>query len=316
MNSCIMLDDKDKLILEYLIQDCRISTLKLAKITKLSQPSIVYRISKLERENYILKYDILLDYNKFPIKLRIILVSVPKEKVAAFEKYCLNSFGIMTVFRQIHKLNYSLTTFATETELKELKSYLDLEGFYYEDFNTVKSYFPSFSIFNLGLKSENIKYTDEVLKLDLKDVKILEKLSNGCARDSILELSRKTGLSVDVVLYRYKKLRKAGYFPLYIAQINTNKFQVNYVMIHFGVIGLSLEKVLEVFEKIKKSIWFAKNVDGTYFTTFMIRDFQEYYEVFEKIYLFLDKKLDFLEVFPVKDFLFLNRINLEKVIEV
>ena len=58
-----MLDDKDKIIFEYLIQNCRISISKLSKLTKLTKPTVLYRIDKLEKEGMIKKYDAILNYN-------------------------------------------------------------------------------------------------------------------------------------------------------------------------------------------------------------------------------------------------------------
>ena len=68
---------------------------------------------------------------------------------------------------------------------------------------------PSFSVFDVPIKYSIPQYTNERLKLDENDIKILEVLSNGGAKYSILEISQKTGISHDLVLYRYKKLKKA-----------------------------------------------------------------------------------------------------------
>ncbi len=56
-----MLDEKDKIIFEHLIHDCRTTTTYLSKVTNLTQPTIVYRIQNLEKEGYISKYDVILN---------------------------------------------------------------------------------------------------------------------------------------------------------------------------------------------------------------------------------------------------------------
>ena len=58
------MDDKDKLILFELLQDCRQPLSKIAKSVRLPQQTVSYRIKALEKEKVIKKYTININYPK------------------------------------------------------------------------------------------------------------------------------------------------------------------------------------------------------------------------------------------------------------
>ena len=59
-----MTDNTDNLILFELLQDCRQPLAKIAKIVKLSQQKVHYRIKKLEDSKVIKKYTANINYPK------------------------------------------------------------------------------------------------------------------------------------------------------------------------------------------------------------------------------------------------------------
>lgn len=311
-----MLDEKDKIILEHLIHDCKITTKELAKATNLSRSTIVYRIQNLEKNKYILRYDAMLDYNKFSLSMDLFFVTVPKPKRIEFKNYCNQNKAIATLAIHFNKKNYSITTFATNQEIQEIEQYLksnNLEYFYYKTSNL---HFPQFSIFdNITIKHKPSKYTNKIIKLDQIDIKILEKLSNGGGKLSILELAREIQLTPDLVLYRYKKLKQAGYFPLILAQINIKKFNLNISLIHLKTKTISKNTILKTIQKINKSIWFGQSDEENYFTTIIFKNYQEYQEIQERIYEELEENMIHIESYALKEWLFLNRVDLGKVLE-
>lgn len=310
-----MIDEKDKIIIAHLMADCRISTTKLAKITNLSQPSIVYRIKNLEKKEYIDRYDVLLDYNKFhPLRLDNFMITVAKQKRKSFENHCISNKNIMNVFNCTHKYNYSVTIYSTKNDINKFENYLKKEKFKYTHFENIKSSYPTFSIFNIPIKINQPKYTKDIIKLDKNDIKILETLSQGGAKDSILDISIKTNISHDIVLYRYKKLKKAGYLPLFLAQINLKKFHLNYTILLFETINIPLEECLKKINHIKKTVWFGQINENKYIMTIIFKDYEEYNKILNQIYETFDEKLTKLESHPINNWLFVNRINLTKAI--
>ena len=309
------LDKKNKIILAHLMTNCRTPTTKLAKISNLSQPSIVYRIKNLEKNNFISKYDVLLNYNKFPLKFNVFMITIPQKKEKEFEKYCQTNKNIMSAVKCINNYNYSLTTFTTKKEINKIITYLEKEKLHYTNFNEIKSYFQTLTIFDIPIKIKKTNHNNETIKLDKNDIKILETLSNGGAKDSILKISKKTKIPIDIVLYRYKKLKKANYLKNYIAQINPTKFHLNYTIILFKTKNITQNQSLNKIKNLKKSIWIGQINENEYLITIVFKDYKEYLEILNKIYNNFENKITKLETFPIKNWIFLNRINLTQILK-
>jgi DNA-binding Lrp family transcriptional regulator len=309
-----MLDEKDKLILEYLMHDCRITTTKLAKITKLSQPSITYRIKKLEEQKYILKYDVLINPDKFNTQMSFFFVFIPKNKQEEFEKEITNDKKIMSVFKHINKYNYSLTTFTNKKENEQIKRYLEKNNYKYIYYKGIQTRHYPISIFNLNIQKPQINTSKEKLKLDKTDAKILNRLVNGGAKSSILELTKHTNLTTDLVLYRFKKLQKANYFSLYIAQPNLEKFHLQYDVLIIGTQNIEENLVFDKIKKLNKIIFVSQIEQNKYLVTLISQNFEDYKNTLDKLITNLDEKLVNIEQFMIKKILKLNNIDFKKII--
>ena len=119
-----MLDKKDQIIFENLIHDCRIPTTQLAKLTKLSQSTVVYRIQRLEKEGYISGYDAILQWDMLPLPVELFFVQIPLNKKKSFEQEMTQNKAITGLFHLLHKMNYALLTFLTDKERKQLNDLL------------------------------------------------------------------------------------------------------------------------------------------------------------------------------------------------
>jgi len=309
-----MLDKKDKIIIANLMVDCKITTTKLSKLTKLSQPSIIYRIRRLENEKYILRYDTLINHNKFKLNCDNIIITVPQNKQEEFEKQCKNNKGIMSVFRTIHKYNYIITTFGTLKEIQEFINYLKKSNFKFEHFPNSESYCPVTSIYDVNVNYKEPHYIDKVLDIDEIDAKILEVVSHSGAKLSMLELSKKINVTVDIALYRYKRLKQHKYFLLNLAQVNLKKFHLNYNFLLLKTKNIEFDKIKKKLFKLKRIVWFGKVDENTYFMTLISKDYEDYTNLLNRIYNELDDKIVSFEIFLVKGWQFLNRINFKKTI--
>lgn len=308
-------DKKDKIILESLFQDCRITIKELSRRTNLTHPAIIYRIKKFEERGFIDKYDAVINLNKFEILFRIIFVSVPQKFQKSFESYCIKNKALMSVIRHIHKFNYSVSSPLTKKQEEDLIKYFNRHKLKYKNYKIIKVFSLSPRIFeDVDIPEKEIKFTNKKLKLDKKDIQLIEILFDSGGRDSILELARKTKLSADLVLYRFKKLNKAGYFDKYIAQPNLEKFQIKYEIISFEVKNIDAQDCVKALKKTNKCIYLFQSEKNKYLATLVIRDLKELEETLEKIHNELDDDLVSLELFPMKNWLFLNRLDLEKVL--
>jgi DNA-binding Lrp family transcriptional regulator len=310
----VELDHKDKIILESLMQNCRISLKELSKRTHLTHPAIIYRIKNLEKE-YIQRYDGMINLSKFNMSYFIILVSVPKRLQEEFEKHFEKNKSISSMIKHIHKFNYSLNGFITNPN--EIFNYLKKRKLEYTYFEGKKMGAGRFSIFDeINLPKKEIRILNKQIKLDKIDIKLIELLQHGSGRDSILELSRKLGINAELTSYRFKRLNKAGYFINYFAQANLEKFNIRYEAIEFQIKGMDFNEVLETVDKTKKlSPFFAFDGKETYFCTLFAKSLEEFEKTIGAIINSFDDKLISFNIYPVEKWIFLNRLNLKSLLE-
>ena len=311
-----MLDEKDKLLIEYLMHDCRMTTTKLSKLTGMKQPTVVYRMKRLEREGYISKYDAIFDLNLVKTPIDMFFIKISNEKREDFEKKIKGDKRFESMFRLSHRFNYYISGFLGKEGRKEIKKYFKGKKFDFKHYTWKEMKLMPFSIFDLGLihktKLEDIykKVKRELGKIDGKDIKIINAMMDGGGRDSILKLAERTGLNADIVFYRFKKLTKAGAFPLFLAQPGNEKFNIQVDMILLKLKGMELDDVEREFRKIEKTLHVVDLGENKYFTQILTRDFGEYKDVLDKICNVFRERLDGIEIYNTKDWFFLNRVNL------
>lgn len=305
-----MLDKNDKIIFEHLLHDCRTSIRYLSKVTRLTEPAVLQRIEKLETNKYISKYDAILDYNKIFSKTQLIFVRVNDDNIDLFEKQMVANKKIATVYRLINKYNYFLLAnfeniSKIENDLKELSVDYTVHELKSMDFF-------SFSIYDIPVKykpKETLKkiVTKKSVKIDQTDKKIIKHLIDGGGRDSLLEISRKLDISYDVVIYRFKKLKKEGFFPLFLAQPGVEKFSIQTDMIILKTSNLTQDSVARKIQSTQKCPYLMQFDENTYFTQIFSQSFDEFKLILEQIWKSFGQNLVDVKVYNTKDWLILNR---------
>lgn len=295
-----MLDEKDKKILEILTKDCRTPTTKIAKLVKLSQPTVIYRIQNLEKKGYISSYDAILNLNLLPHNKFIIFASTNNKN---FENKLKKDKRVNSVIRLTHKYNYWIlcTTKEKNPNFEFLKNVKHLN---YKLKNII---YKPYSLFSEKISLPKKRIAEKVLKLDDTDKKILSTLSNGNAKKPLLELSRELNTTYDIVNYKFKKLRKANYFPIMFAQPG-QKFHLQ-VDIAIIKTKLSFNEIQEELNSTKQIVYLINLGNNTYQTQILTQSFKEYKEVLEKINNKLREHTQSIEIYNTKDWLFLNRYN-------
>ncbi|MBU0727669.1 winged helix-turn-helix transcriptional regulator [Patescibacteria group bacterium] len=92
------------------------------------------------------------------------------------------------------------------------------------------------------LKEDNLISYGKTIKLDSKDKKILELINNH-ARLSIAQISRKTGIQRDSVLYRIKKMEKQKVIRFFHTVLNPSILGYPiYTFVNFVLHNLTEEK--------------------------------------------------------------------------
>ena len=311
-----MLDRKDQVLLEYLMHNCRLSTVFLSRAMKLSQSTVVYRIKRLERKGYISKYDALVNWPMLPIVPEIFFITVPVAKKKPFEDYATKNEGVSAVVWLLHQRNYCAVTFLRASERTEFVGYLEKNDCAYEGFAISREEFMPFSIFDVAVSLPKKRRIDvEKIELDEKDIKITKILADGGGRDSVLQIARKTGISYDVVLYRFRKLVKCGFFPLFLAQPSPDIFGLQVDMLIVRTRSTTFRTAYEIFAQTKKSAYCVTFEEHTFFTQIFTKSLVEYKQTLEKILEgFGDDILEW-RIFNTKGWLFINRTPFEKLIE-
>jgi len=135
-----------------------------------------------------------------------------------------------------------------------------------------------------------------MVKLDLKDKKILRELDIDC-RQSYRSIGRKVGLSKDIIASRVKKLQNEGFIKFFFTSIDSSR--LGYTSFRFYLTFKNTTKeiekeIIDYFVK-NKYVWIVQSVKGKYdlvvciwvreiidFYTFWEKTLNKYHQYFEK----------------------------------
>lgn len=229
------MDLLDKKILDQLDQNCRKSFAHIARNVRSSKAVVLYRVKRLERQGIIKKYLLSLNLGKLGFstyKLYFKLWNYDEEAKKEWTNYLLGSPSVIHVIKTDGAFDFSIVI--------AVKGVTELDDFISELKNKFSriirdyrlSIIVSTKIFGrakllLGKVEQNPKIEvfsapAEKFELDEKDRSILFFLSED-ASQPILSLAKKTGLSVDIVKYRMKKLLKEGIINSFRILFDTNR---------------------------------------------------------------------------------------------
>ena len=296
---------KDKELIDYLHDYCRYSTKQLSKALHLPQQTISYKIKRLEEQDYIRRYDTVLNWNVIPL-IKVIYYYKDNSLLSELEKeQCVHNL-------HEHIGTYSMSSwcfFKTNDELVEFENKYPYDKKIVVD--KVLSSKPT--IFGTDIKLKKPLMSEKQMRLDEIDVKLIKHLSNGNARDSILKISKDLGISYDVVHYRLKNLIRNEYFTRLIPQLGD------------GLGGLKMTKIIISFDKVTLDI--VRRIEGLDFSTtgaysdkeiytFIIStDFEDYLDKLHKLHKSVNNEQIKSEALHWKKMHVLNRYPLEYIIE-
>jgi DNA-binding Lrp family transcriptional regulator len=212
------MDEKDKLILFELLQDCRQPLSKIAKEVRLPQQTVSYRIAKLEKEKIIKKYTINVDYQKLGLNrhsLYLDLRGIKAEKVNEYLKtiididevsccYMLHNASMWKIYvsvwtKNIGRYDEIQTKIITKFK-KYIKNYLSFQG--------VRSYTYLAKRLNPRKKSKiDIKEKMDNIQLDKIDWDIIRILKNN-SKTPVVDIAHKLKTNVNNIIRRIDSLKK------------------------------------------------------------------------------------------------------------
>ncbi len=297
------LKNKDKELIDYLFNYCRYTTKQLAKALHLPQQTISYKIRRLEEQNYIKRYDAVLNWNNIDLIKKIYFLKKTEEELLTKLK---KEKSVHSIVESIGTHELSVWCFFKDEKQKQA---FEEEYEFSKSINVKKVISSEPSLFGTKIKLKKPLMKEKKIKLDNNDVKLIKHLSTGHARDSILKISKDLNISYDIIHYRLKNLIKNKYFSRLIPQSGE---------------GLGAAKttllLVELKEVKEENINKIKNLDfltmGGYndkeiYLHILSSEQDDYLEKLEKIYHAVRKELLSSEAMHWKQVYKLNEYPLE-----
>ncbi|MCH7850925.1 MAG: Lrp/AsnC family transcriptional regulator [Nanoarchaeota archaeon] len=227
------MDEKDKLILFELLQDCRRSLTKISKDVGLPKQTVSYRISKLEKNKVIKKYTINVNWQKLGLSRHSLYLDLKGIKVDKVDKYLkaiieIDEVSCCYMLHNVSKWKIYISVWTKTIERydeiqtkiitkfkKHIRNYLSFQGF--KSYTYLAKRLNPKKKFKIDIKEgmDNIQLND----LDLKIIKSLKKNS----RISSLDLSTKLKTSPSNIIKRIRNLKSRGIIQRFYPIIDLKK---------------------------------------------------------------------------------------------
>lgn len=288
---------KDRKILYELDKNSRIGLTGLAKKVHMSKEALHYRLNKLVEEKVILKFHTVPAHYRFgtiDYKVYLRLQDISKDNYNQLIDYLIKNndvfwvtpcngrwdliFGIratkMNEFFEIHdKLMDKFSKYVQEKELSISRRALQFNRKWMVDNKEPRKEF------DFGEEEDKIV-------LDREDRLILNQIVNN-ARKKIIDISKNTGLSVDVVTYRIKKMEKQKIINGYKCLFNVDKLGLVATKSFVYFKNINEKRKQEFFDYLKRSKN-SVNVVTTFAPwdleiIFESESYEEYYKIMEKL---------------------------------
>src|SRR3989344_4802947 len=182
------LDYENKVIFEHLLANARFSLKDLAKILKISKSAIIKRLKFLEENEYILRYDAIINWQKLPFIKKVYFVKT-SYNIKEFEKIMLSHNSVFSLIILSGLYNYQVWCFF-RTKKQQIEFEKSINNLDYLDININKLIFPRVTFFDVPQQLSLSKIQDKMLKISKIDVAIMKYMAQGHGRDSFYQMSR------------------------------------------------------------------------------------------------------------------------------
>ena len=245
-----------------LLQDCRQHLAKIAKIVKLPQQTVGYRIKKLEQEGIIKKYTANINYQKLGFNrhsLYLDLKHIDSKKVSEYVKsvadikevsccYMLHGLSQWKMYISIWTKDIERYDDIQTKIISKFKKYINN----YISFQSVKSYTYFARILNLHKQAKgDVKDTMGNLPIKDLDWKIIEKLKKD-SRIPILKLAKECNTTVNTAIKRIQFLEKNDIIQRFYTILDMKKLGL-YEYTYISRIDPSHSKEIEKFIEYARS---------------------------------------------------------------
>ncbi len=300
--------------------NCRTPLSQLAKKLKIGRNVVDYRIKILEKEGIIQKYICslnlgLLGFKTYKVHFKVRSVKEEKE----FAKYILNHQLVINCVKEEGAFDYSVSI--AVKNIKELDEFLMNIKNNFKDL--IKDYAVSIIVYSKIFKLNKLfleekkelpkieKYSGEEkeIKIDEIDKKILRILAQE-ANISIVDLARRTKLSIDIVKYRLKRLNDLINSFRVLINFNKLNYYTYVVMLRIRKATKQDEEKLVAWCSMNKSVLYcSKRVGYHDFTiNIAIKSIEELNNFISKLREEFSEVIDSYETVLSSDILKLNYV--------
>ena len=303
----VVLDKKNQLILQMLINNSRSSISKISKVVKISKPAVLQRIRQMEKNKVILQYIAYYNLIKAGYKFHTILLEVGKEQELIYaEKLSCCKFT-SAVLQLAHKFNILWMVFSKNQEhLNEVISGVTrtMKVRDLKILPIINSFFDNYDLFAENKKKIARKRNKGKIKLDQIDAKILNILKNN-SRESLVGIANQCKITAEAIKKRINKLEENGVIMKFFT--NFNIFKLGFQP-YVALIKTNRQKRKEIIKFIRQH----KNTNGQYLIDdefdlmciIVVKDISELREFIDQIhFLFGDNILDY-EIYLMIDQIF------------
>jgi DNA-binding Lrp family transcriptional regulator len=233
MSGVLKVDEKDKLILFELLQDCRQPLSKIAKAVKLPQQTVSYRIKKLEDSKIIKKYTTNINYAKLGLSRHSLYLDVKGVAASDVNKYLkeIEDIHEISCCYMLHDMSEWKLYISVWTET--IERYDDIQTKVlskfktkirnYLSFQSVRSYTYLARVLNpkkkFKIDEKGNPECQTISEIDWKLIKLLKKNS----KISIMELAEKLNLTAVSVTRKINTLKKKEIIQRFYPIINLNE---------------------------------------------------------------------------------------------
>jgi len=308
-----MNDDKDKLILFELLQDCRRPLSKISKAVGLPSQTVSYRIKKLEESKVIKKYTINVNYPKLGYarhSLYLDLKSVDQKEIDSYLEsitdikevsccYMLHEVSEWKVYVSVWTKTVErydeIQTKIIKKFKKHIKNYISFQG--------IRSYTYLGRILNPRKKAKvdekvEVDKTIEIKEIDWKIIDSLKKDS----RKTSLQISEELKKPVSTIQRRIRFLKKENIIQRFYPILNLSEFgltEYTYILRVDPSYNKEVEKFIEYAKNDPRFIIIIKAVGYVnLYYAFLSKDKEELKEITSKIEKILGKAI--LKTFKIE----------------
>jgi Lrp/AsnC family leucine-responsive transcriptional regulator len=294
------LDWKDRKILRELDENARQNFSKIAKSTRMSKQTIIYRMNNLIKNKVIKEFITYIDvqalgYTFYDIFFKLKYCSQEEENQMIKSILDMSEVGWFISTRGEWNLGVCVMAKTPEEFNKILERVLEILGNNTIDYDFFIVIEASQLPYKEVLEDYDVKPTflgkKEAVKLNKKDAKVIKELAKN-ARESIINISSKTKLSIETVRYSIKKLENSGIIQSYKPLIDTIKlgYLWNIMLIKFNYCSDEKQKEFINFLKSQKQVFYLVKGVGNW--SLMIEFHTKDTEEFDNIQRIIKSKFE------------------------